>query len=300
MSWPQTPHNPSEQPPFLLLHEHLEVQPNGNFRPTAYVAFDASFRASTLLTALSAEELWLLLAVLSFITPNGHIQPLLLQIAEVLKLSPLKTSLSLNRLMNRKWRDQPLLWVSNIGGQPAFAPSPHLFQTRTLAPLPSAGNESNAPPTTLAREQVIAHSRARYARPRLEVERQIARLNGWPEPPFDIPTPLSVTPPVMNSTPVPISEQRIVRGQLLRVGLDEDQADSLLTRFDLIRIRRQLSWLPYHRGVRNRAGFLIAAITDDYEAPLALRINRSVRAPDEPEEKNALDEDLPVFDNSQI
>jgi hypothetical protein len=38
-----------------------------------------------------------------------------------------------------------------------------------------------------------------------------------------------------------------------------------------VRIGRQLQWLPYHRRVRNVAGFLLSAIEDDYEMPPSLR-----------------------------
>lgn len=57
--------------------------------------------------------------------------------------------------------------------------------------------------------------------------------------------------------------------QLIETGLSEEQAVGLVQRFDLVRIRRQLAWLPY-RHARNQAGFLLAAIEDNYEAPPAL------------------------------
>lgn len=56
----------------------------------------------------------------------------------------------------------------------------------------------------------------------------------------------------------------------MAVGLLEEQADDLVKRFDAIRIRRQLAWLPL-RQAKNRAGYLIAAIKDDYAAPKAVR-----------------------------
>jgi hypothetical protein len=56
---------------------------------------------------------------------------------------------------------------------------------------------------------------------------------------------------------------------LLKIGLTPEQADRLLTSYPHERIRRQLEWLPL-RGAKNRASFLIAAITHDYGPPQSM------------------------------
>ncbi|MBV9467648.1 MAG: hypothetical protein JOZ57_00205, partial [Abitibacteriaceae bacterium] len=125
------------------------------------------------------------------------------------------------------------------------------------------------------REAVIAHSRQRYARPRREVERLIAQQNGWPLPDegesdADQTSASAAVADVYVLPEHPPGQAAYLRQQLLRLGVDTQTADDLLRRFGLVRIQRQLQWLPYRR-VRNPAGFLIAAIEDNYEAPLALR-----------------------------
>ena len=268
------------QAPFTFVSKRLDIQKNGYFRPGAHVAFDSTLRTSGFLFALPLEELRLLMLVLTFVTPNAGCQPLLLQIADALKLSPAKARARIRPLLAFTWQGVPLVSRTEVAGQFALLPTPALVGFKTA--VEDMTYESNAPPPSLPaarREQVITHSRATYARPRAAVESQIARLNGWPEPPFPITSKHHPLKPSMeNSMPNhddllnEANDEAIVRDQLLRVGLNEEQADSLIERFDLLRIRRQLSWLNFHRGVRNRAGFLIAAVTDDYEPPLALRL----------------------------
>jgi hypothetical protein len=110
------------------------------------------------------------------------------------------------------------------------------------------------------REAVIAHSRAKYARPRLEVEREIAELNGW-EMPEELMTPAE-------------REVAQVRSRLRIVGLSADQASALIEQFELDQITRQLDWLPY-RNARNPSGFLVAAVTDDYDPPAGLVVGHA-------------------------
>lgn len=288
------PFLPQEQqasiPPFTLLSEHFDPLPNGYFRPATSITFDASIRTSGFLTTISADELRLLIGALSFVTPNGQCHPLLTQLTETLKISRGKAE----TLLKLRWNGVPLWNETDFGGQPAFFPTLALVGFRGAAH--SLENTHDPPQNPSARnEAVISHSRAAYGRPRVEVEQQIARLNGWSEPPFQVDPKYPRNPPFMedqtsnNQVLDQANEEAIVRDQLLKVGWDEAQADSLLERFDLLRIRRQLSWLNYHRGVRNRAGFLMAAVADDYEAPLALRLSKSQSEAKTPDEVPPLD-----------
>lgn len=265
-------------PPFAIVLERHDVRQNGSFRPVAQVRFGLELRTSGLLSALSPEDSKTLFWVLSFVTPNGDCNPILPRLAEAMNVTIGKAQVRLERLLQPLWQGQPLLITTKMGEQLAFSPSLAVVSTRHEEPpqsLPSPPIPASPP---RSREEIVAHSRARYARPRAEVEREIARLNGWPEPPFEVDTPNTVeeAKPADSSSP-DVQEQGIVKDQLLRVGLNDEQADDLLRRFDLLRIRRQLSWLNYHPRVRNRAGFLIAAIEDNYAAPPSLRF----KSPDE-------------------
>lgn len=295
-------------PPFSIVLERHDVKPNGDFRPVAHVRFGLELRTFGLLSAVSPEDLKTLFWVLSFVTPNGDCNPILPRLAEAMNVTTGKAQVRLERLIQPLWQGQPLLMTTRVGDQLAFSPSLAIVSTRHEEPPQSTPSPPMPASLPRSREETVAHSRSRYARPRAEVEREIARLNGWPEPPFEVDAPDMVgeVRPANSSSP-DVQEQDIVRDQLLRVGLNEEQADDLLRRFDLLRIRRQLSWLNYHPRVRNRAGFLIAAIEDNYAAPPSLRFrspNESSPSPETGVEQNseqASDERLlDVMDTSDV
>jgi hypothetical protein len=93
-----------------------------------------------------------------------------------------------------------------------------------------------------------------YARPRAEVEREIAEVNGW-----DVPRTAD--------SPLDLELDELGR-RLMAVGLHREQIEFLLAQYDRPRIERQLAWLQYRRA-KNPAGYLLAAIVDDYKAPIS-------------------------------
>ena len=295
-------------PPLSIVLERRDVQPNGDFRPDASVRFGPELRTTGLLAALSPEDVKTLLWVLSFVTPNGACDPSLPRLAEAMGVSLGKAQVRLERLERPVWQNQPLLITTKVGPNVAFSPSPALVFTR-VAPSENATPTENTASLAMAtaptsREAIIDLLREKYARPRVKVEREIARLNGWPEPPFEVDAAdldAQAKPSDLPSSKA--QEQGIVKDQLLRIGLNEEQAEDLLRRFDLLRIRRQLSWLNYHPRVRNRAGFLIAAIEDNYEAPASLRFKhlaQSVSPPSEQAAEAPPSEQVPPLDVSDL
>ncbi len=217
-----------------------------------------SLRLSGFLLALSPEDLKLILMLLTFVTANGHCAAPLPQLASALHLSFAKTRTRMKRILALRWLGQPLV----LSYQP-----PGGLETFVFAPgfLPLYEEQRISPPPLYrpaGRQTVIEYSRSTYARPRAEVERQIAQLNEWKLSGDEADSPQPVEP----EDP----EKTATRRELLNVGLQLEQANELLKQFDLIRIRRQLMWLPY-RTARNRAGYLLAAIKDDYAAPIHLR-----------------------------
>ena len=261
MAFPLFRYLPGQEPPFSILIAHRDTQRAGYWRPEALIGLTKSLRLSGFLLALPPEDLKCFLVLLSFVSANGHCTASLGQIAEVLHLSTGKTRERVKRLEAFRWFEQPVIFSHRAGSG---------LETYTLIPgfLPVI-EETLQPPTrpalkTLPREVVIERSRRKYARPRAEVEAEIALLNGWKLP--DETTIPTETEPAEPLDPHKAAAQR----ELLRAGLLPEQADELLTRFDLVRIERQLMWLPY-RNVRKPAGFLLAAIKDDYAAPLNWR-----------------------------
>jgi hypothetical protein len=277
--------------PFVLTLQRLDETPNGSFRPSARIELTPMLRISGLLLALPGEELRTLLLVLTFVHPNGYVQPSLLELAQALHVSPLRTSFRLRRLARFLWEGRPLVqeWRRESGLH-TYAPSAHILGLEE-----SLTSKPTAEPLlyqTAGRDAVIASSRAQYARPREEVEREIAALNGWPwpskslsqlreeylrvsassanapptEPPYS--SSLSVTPTPMST--LPTEERAALKQYLITLGVPAEEAESLIARFDPARIRQQIEWLPL-RHANHPARLLAAAIEGDYEAPAALR-----------------------------
>jgi len=258
--------------------EHLDVTLGGHFRPQAHVSFASPLRASGLLASLPPEAVKDFLLILTFVTPNGHCAPTVGQLASAMRVSQGKARGRLERLEALRWQARPLLWHGQTeSGLEFFSPLPALAPVREEATVPSA---YVPPPPILAapREAVIAHSRAAYARPRAEVEAQIEEMMGYrkahqPLKPVQTSAPAAAVQPVEPEPPALAPEEveslckrEEARELLLGAGLDAEQAEGLLGRYDPVRIRRQLMWLPYRRA-KNPAGMLLAAVKDDYEAP---------------------------------
>jgi hypothetical protein len=117
------------------------------------------------------------------------------------------------------------------------------------------------------RDAVIEHSRRHYSHPRAEVEREMAQRMGWDQREREQEESVAqMDAEVQALTP----HARAVLQRLEATGLTTEQALDLLRAYDLLRIERQLQWLPYRRA-KNPAGLLLAAIADNYEAPPAFR-----------------------------
>ena len=242
------PENP-QQPPLRIIVMPRDVEREGFWRPEAFVALTKTLRDSGFLMALPPEDLKSLLVMLTFLSPNGHCIVRVQQLATVFHLSPKKTRLRMNRLVDYRWLDQPIIryhraesGVETYALLPGFLPlSEERVQPLAQPVLKSAG-----------REAVIEHSRRKYARTREEVEAEIAQLNNW-------------KPIGEKSKPLDPQTAK-VREALVAAGLMKQQADDLLDNFDIPRIERQLEWLPL-REARSPVGFLLSAIKNDYEAP---------------------------------
>ena len=115
-----------------------------------------------------------------------------------------------------------------------------------------------APLRTPGREAVAAYSRARYAKTREEVERQIGEMMGWTPPDF------------AGEDPAVAEGKRQAFKAMTDVGMPKEQALDLLGRFDLGVVESQIAWLP-SRNAKNPARFLAAAIEGGYDRPLVLR-----------------------------
>lgn len=285
---PTTHHN--LETPFLIRVEHLDVTASGYFRPSAFVAFSSLLRTSGLLNSMTLEAVKDLLLMLTFVTPNGHCAPSVHQLAGAMRVGPGKARGRMERLTAFRWQGEPLLIHSESeSGLEVFAPRPW------LAPASEDAKQkpqvTPAPPIIAApRAAVIAHTRATYARPRAEVEREIEEMMGYRRDEHGRPyRTLSRTEPDPKPE-APLTAEQVeqrreqdeVKELLLQAGLQVEQAESLVASYDTVRIRRQLMWLPQRRA-KNPAGMLLAAVKDNYEAPPGLwRSSLPEAPPDDP------------------
>jgi hypothetical protein len=294
MLWPQpqSPHSESlSTSPFVLERRFEDVRQGGTFTPTAAVWINHSLRESGLLRALAPDDLRLLLAVLSGVNGNGVFLATPELLAPALGLSTGATRNRLERLQALRWNGGFLL-TSHISesGLHFFQPSPHLLDERqsVISPAPAHGERVEPPEIaspsvvpararqTSARDEVIAHSRATYTRPRAEVE---AEINRFLSPEWQKTRPElgdreadeETSPP---ATPEAREWLRLKRA-LVALGVPHHRADALLETHPPEQIARQLEWLPF-RQARSPAAYVVAAIEKDYAPPPAVSLQPAV------------------------
>ena len=242
--------------PFVIEHRQEDYRPSGTFRPSAHLILTQRVRTSGLWRALTPEDFKTLLLLLTFVTPNGWCRPTLPELADAMGISHPKAKGRLERLVQARWQGQPLVeLLHRPDGLDAYLPGRRLVFHED-APVPEP---PTAPPVRVAgREAVIAYSRARYAKTREEVERQIGEMMGW-------------GPPVFSGDDPAVAEgKRRAFQSMTNLGMPKDQALDLLSRFDLREIEQQIAWLP-SRGAKNPARYLAAAIEGGYDMPAGVR-----------------------------
>ncbi len=245
-------HKNSPKPFVIEIHQDRKT-PSGSFIPSASLKLMEEFRASGLLQALPPDDLKSLLYLLTFISPEGNCQVTQPILTSAMKTSSVKVKARMHRLAEFLWQGCPLIVeVPHESGIFTYSLHPHLVAYEHLMisePYPTS------PLPEERKQQVIAHSRATYARPRAEVERVIAAQMGQ-----DI-----------DET----EEQGKLRRRLENTGLTTEQSRELLLAFPADVIAQQLDWLPY-RNAKNPAGYLLAAIDGGYQEPKAIRDQRFV------------------------
>jgi len=244
-------YNLEQQAPFAIYIAH-EDKARGSWRPSALIGVTPALRTSGFLAAIGLDEFKSLLLLLTFLSADGRCGASVPQMAQSLRLSQGKARARFERLAAVRWQGLPIVLHAKWGGGlDGFSPVPGFIP---IIEEPINGAQSPTL-TVLPREMVIEHSRRTYARTREEVEREIEEMMNWRKK-------KEVQPDVPPLSP----EQQKLRSELIGVGLLPEQADDLMKRFDAVRIHRQLAWLPL-RMAKNKTGYLIAAVKDNYAAP---------------------------------
>ncbi|MGC4044871.1 MAG: hypothetical protein QM758_13845 [Armatimonas sp.] len=240
----------AEQPFHLETRMILCDRERGDLRPAAYVLVNPYLRTSGLLAQLTDGQAKLLLAMLTFVTPNGVLTAVAEELALALGIAVGELRRRLAPLLKPFWQGEPLLRSVALpeGGErytlsAAMLGHSHLPTTIDLHP-----KEEKTPPTPAGREAVLQASRERYNQPR-EVVEQIVREQ------------LGVRPEETADT----TEARLWRG-LRDAGLPRETVDALLEEYGHEACQRQLEWLPL-REAKNPARYLAAAIKDNYGPP---------------------------------
>lgn len=240
---------PTSEHPFVIEHRHILESP-GHFVPQARLIVTSALRTSGVLASLTDQEARTLLALLTFLSPNGEVQATVPQMAEALGTSDTEAQRRLHELTQITWQEQPLVYcVERETALPVYCLSPHLVTNEQPPALP----EPAAPVVHAAgRAAIIAHSRARYGRPRAEAEALVAEQLGQ-------------SPEASADTPIGEAWRR-----LLALGVSREQVEELIAGYPVQAILQQLEWLP-ERGARNPARLVVAAIRENYEPPLSVR-----------------------------
>ena len=250
-----------EAAPFIIEHRHQDSA-GSTFRPSARLILTGRVRTSGLWQALAPEDFANLILLLSFVTPNGWCRPTLPELAHAMNVPAAKAKGRLDRLVRGTWQEQPLVeLLARPDGLDAYLPSRRLVAHEDVgSPEPVQAASAQTP----GREAVVAYSRARYAKTREDVERQIGEMMGWSPPDF------------AGDDPAVADGKRRAFQAMTDTGMPKEQALDLLGRFDLAAIESQISWLP-QRSAKNPARFLAAAIEGSYDRPLALRRQAGIK-----------------------
>jgi len=246
---------PVAEPPFVAEVYAVGSEPN-RFEPACRVRLGTGFRR--LASRISPDCLRDLTILLSFATANGRISPSAADLSGGLGVPVWRARLRLFRLALTHWEGQPLVRVlRHPNGLVTFPPSDTVCGRQEL---PTAAALVSAAP---ARGDVVrAVSRARYSRPRAEVEREILAHQGWPSP-----EEMAAAAAGHGKMPEDIDGIWAVN-RLMKAGIDYSLALRLLREFGADRCLRQCAWLEYRGGsVKNKRRFLVAAIRGDYAKP---------------------------------
>jgi len=259
----------ASDPPFTVVSRRLKALPNGDFTPAAEISFGPGAAASGLFTALKSSDLQTLIAVLSLVNANGRVRPTCHLVAAALKISAPHAFIRLLRLTAIKWRGQPLLVrVGSFGDMVVYVPSAQIIAQR-LAPKEPLVPEDDNIIVGAGRDRVYAESRARYARKREDVERELVETHGWP---FSEESEVYADY-MREPEPNLIGDDRHARQRLMRLGVDHKTADDLVRRFGRDRVARQVAYLPF-RKAKDKVKLLVSSVEGDYEPPSILSDKR--------------------------
>lgn len=252
--------SPETTTPFLIEHAVHEPKPGEVLPAPRILLLTRNLRTCGLLERMSGEATRALLALLACLNPNGRIRPDVREIAALLGVEERIARKWLGQLAHTGFEGEPLVRLET---HESGLETVHLSARAVAEVVPPPLPAEEPPALVSSREEIIAHSRAAYARPRAEVERDILRQLGHePE----------------ETEPGPVGD---AWRRLSALGVPNEQIRRLIDAFSLDVINDQIDWLPLRGEVRNRARYVIAAIEGNYEPPARVRLERTIAAAEE-------------------
>ena len=175
----------------MVEHGQADVSNGGYFTPVARLIIQPALRTSGLLATLPDREVKSLLLLLTYLTPNGRIEPTTVQIAEALHLPECVVRSRMGKLTSFRWQGEQLVrHAFRESGLDGYRISQNVVAEREAPKLliETVSSLSSPARTYPSSEAVIAHSRAVYGRPRADVEEDVARQLGIVEQPANVTT----------------------------------------------------------------------------------------------------------------
>lgn len=247
-------------PPFTVVNRRANAKKNGEFTSIAEVSLDRGLLSSGLLARLSGTDAKTLLAILSTVTANGRICAPPILVARALGVPVFVAQARLIALSMRTWRGRRIAFKIGDGANSGYTLSPEIIGQR-LGPMETA-SDSGQVIAVAGREAVIAHVRETYSRQRVQVEAELASLNGWVLP-EEIEAASAAS---REREPALTQDERHAKERLIRHGVELRVADDLIRRYGRDRVARQIAYLPY-RKAKTPAKVLVSAIVGDWQPP---------------------------------
>ena len=221
--------------PFVLELRRQPLMPRAanatHFTPSAVLLVGPELMESGLLRDLCAAQWQGLWWVLSCLTPDGRFVATPSRIASLCGQSERRVRQRLDALCRTRWRGEPLLHrVVTASGLRFYQPGIHLVSVRVVPDEEALGSEAGAPVIVARAEDVVSQSRARYGRPREQVEAAIHHF--LQRPPTESLAAQLPAQPLSAEEQAQRERKRRIVGQLRALGLEASQIASLLSRFD--------------------------------------------------------------------
>lgn len=234
--------------PFLV-HHLRQDESSKDYTPTARLHLTAFARTSGFIRVLSGTEARMLLALMTYLTPNGETRVTATQVARALGVPTPVAVLWLRNLSHTRFQGEPIVErLKSPEALTAYTLS-HSLVHHDVQP------QKRDPPViqfAAGRQAVIEHVRSTYATPKVEAERTVMHHLG------------------LHPEELQDSDDAHVWRELRYLRFKRADIQALIDTFGIGKIATQLEWLAERRP-KDRARTLVSALMNDWGPPKRLR-----------------------------